>query len=244
MEQTSRLLERLATEPFESCETEWRKLLRSLRLGLAYVIPIQEVLRAGRWRGKANPLGYIRTAGVRTAVRMGLVDRNPRHRREVLACELKYTDWDGEELEHDEKLDQAQHESNGKHYVPGCHTHVVDRVFHALLTDDLEVDWEMVADLAGLDEAERLVLLQRAMGFTREMALKSCFSAKDRRIVAAAWKRLKTRRKTLRKVLETGRPAGVNRETKGPKMLFLLGDDGELKIFFAKNVPEGEKICM
>lgn len=174
---------------------------------------------------------------------MGLVERNRRPGREVLGCELRYTDWDGKELGHDEKLDMAQHECELKHYVSPWQPNLIDRVHGSLLTKDLEVDWELVADLAGLDDAETTVLMQQAIGFGRKLALKGCFSVADRKIIAATWRRLNRAKKSLRRVLETGRPTGGRRDQGGPKMLFLLEDNGGLKIFFAKNVPGAPEMC-
>jgi hypothetical protein len=233
-----KLLEKLAGKPFEKCEREWRALLRMLRLRLMYAVPVGQVLREGRWRETKNPLGYIKQVGKRRAIRMGLVERPRRRNREVLACELNYTDGEGNLLSHDEQLDQAEHECEVKHYVPPMRTRVLDRVHKSLLTKDLQVDWELVAELAGMDDAEDVVMGMRAKGFPRKIALMAVVDHWDRKILGAAWRRFDRDKKLLRKVLETGLPAGRKPSPRAPNMMFLLGEDGKLKIFFAKNVPQ------
>ena len=83
------LLDVVGTKRFEACETEWRELLGRLRLGLSYVPAIETVVRQGQWKSRPNPMAYVRKGAVRCAVRMGIVDIQPRQNVEVLACDLQ-----------------------------------------------------------------------------------------------------------------------------------------------------------
>jgi hypothetical protein len=245
------LLNAVAERPYEECEAEWKKLLKALRLGLYYVLPVQDVLRQGRWKGKANPLGYVRTAAVRTAVRMGLVDVKPPENLEVLASDLSYRDWDGKELDHDEKLGVALYEFEEKHRA----NHEWPAASHLLASEVLEegmegegmdeVAWERVAELAGLDPEERLVLELRMIGFSRPAALEACLRDEDRRVLRAAWRRFERHSETIKKVLQSGRPHAAQRlkANAGPEMELMFAEtpDNRLKIFFQRVVAENGK---
>jgi hypothetical protein len=121
------------------------------------------------------------------------VDRRPKQSREVLASSLQYKDSDGEPLGHDDRLGTALHnyeQENG----PGTSAiyeqgFIVNRVADSVLDDNLEVKWERVIRLAGMDAGERLVLTLLRNSMTRDSALAACFSEDDRKILQAAWKR-------------------------------------------------------
>jgi len=71
------LLDKLAALPVEGNDEEWLQFMGdTLKMQLCYLPAAQEVLRQNRWRahtGKGqNPIGYIKTATYREALRMGL----------------------------------------------------------------------------------------------------------------------------------------------------------------------------
>lgn len=236
------LLNTVSAQPYERCEAEWRKLLRMLRLSTLYVVAIQAVLRQEKWRSRRNPMGYIRTAALRCAVRMGLVEIRREEGREVLASDLSYTDWDGKPVGHDEKLDMALYEFEQKYGREGREPGAADYLPEEVMEEGLDdVAWERVAELAELDEAERLVLDLRLMGFRREDAFAACFSDEDRRYLQAGWKRFERHKGNLRKVLQSGKKHRARRaKTAGPEMELVLVEtpDNRLKISFRKLVPE------
>ena len=240
------LLNAVAGRPYEECEAEWKKLLKWLRLGLYYVLPVQEVLRQGRWKGKAYPIGYVRTAAVRTAVRMGLVDVRPPENMEVLASDLTYRDWDDRELGHDEKLGLALHEFEEKYRANDEWSAPSDLLAAEVLEEGMdEVAWERVAEMADLDAEERLVLELRMIGFSRPAALEACLREEDRRVLRAAWRRFERHRETIKKVLKSGKPHAAQRfkPNAGPEMELMFAEtaDNRLKIFFQRVVAENEK---
>jgi hypothetical protein len=239
------LLEAIATQPFESCEAQWRKLLRKLKLELCYVLPIQKILKQEGWKKHPNPLGYIKTAAIRTAVRMGLVDAQPAEGMEVLAADLKYTDWEGRELGHDEKLDFALYEYEQKSGGSGWDDTPSDLVRRELWDEEQgEIAWERVEELAELDEGEQMVLELRAVGFTRNMALDACYTSDDRRFLQSAWRRLERDKDLIKKVLKSGQPCHkkpVKNVAEDVELVMLQGEDGKVKISFRINVPENGK---
>jgi hypothetical protein len=242
------LLKAVAERGYEECEAEWKKLLRKLRLGLLYVVPIREVLRQARWRERANPMGYVRTAAVRTAVRMGLVDLRPRNSMEVRTADLGYRDWDGEEVEHDEKLGLALHEYREKH---GLGVREFSRMAETLVAEEAledgldDVAWERVAEMAELDAGERLVVELRMVGFSRPAALAACLRDEDRRYLQASWRRFERHRETIKKVLKSGKRHAAQRlkANAGPELelMFMETPDNRLKIFFQRVVAGSEK---
>jgi hypothetical protein len=55
---------------------EWVPFIKTvLRLEPWMVLAVQDSIKQHRWRGSANPIGYIRTATMRGALRMGLHQR-------------------------------------------------------------------------------------------------------------------------------------------------------------------------
>src|ERR1700686_4974866 len=107
------LLNAVESQPFEAREAEWAELLRSLHLGLSYVPAIQAVIQERLWKTQPNPIAYVRKGAVRCAVRMGIVEKRPKH-REILASELLVKDADGKSLGHDDKLGTALHRYDEK----------------------------------------------------------------------------------------------------------------------------------
>jgi hypothetical protein len=232
------LLSRVASRPFEECEAEWKEVLGRLRLGMGYVPAIQSVLKEGRWKDAANPLAYVRKSAVRAAARLGIVDIRPRQDREVLACDLRYEDEQGQELDHDDRLGAALHryeerfgrEDGGPHWAEG-------RLPESLYTEEPEIDWERAGKLAGLDAAERLVMELRLMGFGRRAALRACLTDADRRYLQSAWKRFDRNKDKLGEALESGEAAPARKGgAAGPErelsVVLVESDEGKLKISF------------
>ena len=101
-----------------------------------------------------------------------------------------------------------------------------------------------VADLAGLDAGERLVLDLRIIGFRREDAFAACLTEADRRLLQAAWKRFTRHKEAVRKALQSGRKHSARRipgAVPDLELMFMETPDNRLKIFFQKLVPENGK---
>jgi hypothetical protein len=245
MESARELLEKLAMQPFESCEAEWRKFLKLAHLGLLYVPAIQEVLREGRWRVQPNPAAYVRKAARRCARKLGLVYSRPRN--EVLACELGLAELDGERVTQEEMLDlgtQKYKESRGRRSADELYGPMA-RVAEAVLEETSKtVDWDRAAELADLDQGERLVLELRAMGFSRRLALKVCWTDKDKSLLEAAWKRLERHQEALKEALKTGKPQRSRRlatPVEEFELIMVEQPDDSWKFSFRKLVPKSEK---
>jgi hypothetical protein len=236
------LLNAVATQPYAACEPQWKELLRSMNLGVANIPLIQATIKEGRWKNQPNPVAYIRKSATLSAVRLGIVDRRPKQSREVLASSLEYKDSDGEPLGHDDRLGMALHnyeQENG----PGTSAiyeqdFIVNRVADSVLNDNLEVKWERVIRLAGMDAGERIVLTLLRNGMTRDSALAACFSEDDRKLLQAAWKRFDRNKEALQYVLISGKPAPARRgHQTGPdepqlELIFIEVPGGGLKISF------------
>jgi hypothetical protein len=208
-----------------------------------YVPAIHAVLKEGRWKSAPNPIAYVRKSAVRAAVRLGIVDIRPHQDREILACDLKYEDDDGQELDHDDKLGMALHdyeEKFGKDYAGSDSAE--GRLPEMLFDEELDIDWERAGELADLDAGERLVLDLQVIGFGREAALRACLTDEDRRYLQAAWKRFDRNKARLSEVLQSGKEAPPRHgEAEWPELelIFVETDEGELKISFRRGVPEG-----
>ncbi len=244
MDANVELLKKVSSRPFEECEGEWRQLLNVLRLSLSFVLPIQKVLEQGRWKDQPNPMAYIKKAGVRVAVRMGLVDLGPRDEREVLACELNDRDLDGEPLEHDDKLGMALNDFQEKYGRPEFYSSVADDLPEEVL-DGEDVDWDWVAELAGLDTGEKLVMDLRVVGFSQAQAYEACLTEEDRKYLQASWRRFDRRRGLLKEALETAearKPRRTKRIEPEMELIFIEMPEGHLKISFRKHVRENGKL--
>src|SRR4029077_387453 len=228
------LLNAVASGTYEAREEQWKNLLRTLRLGLLYVPAVKAVLKEGAWKHQPNPMWYVRKGAVRCAVRMGIVDIRPNQEVEILACDLLYRDEDGEPLDHDDKLGMGvpKHENKfGPEYDHDRHA-MEDRVADALVDEDLEVDWERVAELTEIDPGERLVMDLRMIGFGREAALAACSTEDERRILQAAWRRFDRHKGALSEALQSGEPHRARRVHRPPpaelELIFNGAGDGGL----------------
>jgi hypothetical protein len=240
------LLIAVAQQPYAACEAQWKELLGDMKLGVAYIPAIHAVIKEGRWRIQPNPVAYIRKSAMLCAARMGIVDRRPNQHREVLAADLQYKDADGEELVHDDRLGTALHRHEqafgagggagvGAIFEPD---YIGNRLADSVLDENLDVDWDRVGQLAGMDAGERIVLELQRIGFARESALAACFSEDDRKVLQAAWKRFDRHKASLKAVLSTGKADPVRRSQRaGPKQ-----DHDKLELIFVEIPGKGTKI--
>ena len=185
-----------------------------------------------------------------SAARKGIVDRQPKQSREVLASGLEYKDADDEPLTHDDRLGTALHDyeqENG----PGTSAiyeqdFIGNRVADSLLDDNLEVDWDSVSRLAGMDTGERIVLALLRNGMGRDSALAACFSEDDRKTLQAAWKRFDRNKESLQYVLSSGKAAPARRgqqarpDEQQLELIFIKVAAGGLKISFKKGGEKGK----
>lgn len=238
------LLRAVANTGFEDCKPEWKKLLRALHLGPAYIPGIQEMVYDTRWRERPNPLAYVRKGAVRWAIRHGLVDVRRKSNKEVLAGELDYRDSDGQPLGHDDKLGLALYQ-----FDEGHPRHSIVDYLPAEVLDGLneEVLWDKVADLADLDAGERIVLDLRLMGLGWRDAMEACLTEEDRKILHSAWRRFDRHKGVLKRVLTTGKPHRIKRieaPSANLELMFAEAEEGSLKIFFKKVVSKPGNGCM
>jgi hypothetical protein len=215
-----------------------------MNLGVAYIPAIEATIKEGRWKNQPNPVAYIRKSAMLSAARMGVVDRQPKQSREVLATDLQCEDAEGEPLTHDDRLGTALHnyeEDNG----PGTSAiyeedYIGNRIADSLLDENLEVDWDRVVRLARMDAGERIVLALLRKGLKRDSALAACFSEDDRKLLQAAWKRFDRHKESLKHVLSWGKaaPARRGQQTEAkpdepqPELIFIKVPGGGLKISF------------
>jgi hypothetical protein len=207
------LLTALSTQPFSACEAQWLLLLRSLYLPIAYVPAIQAVLEKGRWKSQPDPMAYVRKGSLRCAVRLGILDVRRNSRREVLATDLNFKDSEGKSLGHDDRLGTALHRQDEK-FRTGLGAEygsiydeddITNRLPRAVLDKNLEVKWDRVADMAQMDSGERIVLRLRLQGLERDVALATCYTDDDRKILQAAWKRFDRHKDLFKEVLMSGK---------------------------------------
>jgi hypothetical protein len=240
------LLKAVAAQPYAACEPQWKELLGDMKLGVAYIPAIHAVIKEGRWKTQPNPVAYIRKSAMLCAARMGIVDRRPNQHREVLAADLQYKDADGEELVHDDRLGTALHRyeqafaAGGEAGVGAIFEpdYIGNRLADSVLDENLEVDWDRVGQLAGMDAGERIVLELQRTGVARESALAACYSEEDRKLLQAAWKRFDRHKASLKAVLSTGKAGPARRSQRaGPKQ-----DDERLELIFVEIPAKGMKI--
>jgi hypothetical protein len=226
----------LPASPMPLVNRSGKSFCESMNLGVAYIPVIQATIKEGRWKNQPNPVAYIRKSAMLSATRLGIVDRRPKQSREVLASNLQYKDADGEPLGHDDRLGTALHnyeQENG----PGTSAiyeqdFIVNRLADSVLDDNLEVKWERVCRLAGMDAGERIVLTLLRNSMTRDSALAACFCEDDRKLLQAAWKRFDRNKESLQYVLISGKAAPTRRGHKTET------DEQQLELIFIE-VPEG-----
>lgn len=250
------LLNAVAAQSYAACELQWKELLRSMSLGVAYIPAIQAVIKEGRWKKQPNPVAYIRKSAVLCAARMGIVDRRPNQHREILASDLQYKDADGEPLNHDDRLGTALHryeQEFGAGLGGGAGDiydadYIGSRLPESVLDENLEVNWERVGQLAGMDAGERIVLNLQRIGFARDSALAVCYSEDDRKLLQAAWKRFDRHKDSLKAVLLSGKADPARRipqtrlkpDDPQPELIFIEVPGGGLKISFKTGQEKGK----
>jgi hypothetical protein len=238
------LLKAVAAQPYAACEPQWKELLGDMKLGVAYIPAIHAVIKEGRWKTQPNPVAYIRKSAVRCAARMGIVDRRPNQHREVLATDLQYKDADGEELAHDDRLGTALHRyeqafgAGGEAGVSAIYEqdYIGNRLADSVVDENLDVDWDRVSQLAGMDAGERIVVKLQRIGFAREAALAACFSEDDRKVLQAAWKRFDRHKASLKEVLSSGKAAPARRSQR------TVSNEEKLELIFVEVPGKGMKI--
>jgi len=207
------LLTALSTQPFSSCQSQWEQLLRRLFLPMSFVPAIQSVLEKGRWKSQPDPMAYVRKGSLRCAVRLGIVEVRRNVRREVLATDLSFKDADGKSLTHDDRLGTALHRHD-EQFRTGLGAErgaiydeddITNRLPSSVLDKNLEVKWDHVADMAQMDPGERIVLQLRLRGLERDVALASCYTDEDRKLLQAAWKRFDRHKDLFKQVLMSGK---------------------------------------
>jgi hypothetical protein len=221
------LLTALATQPFSTCEAQWKDLLRGLFLPISFVPAIQSVLEKGRWKSQPDPLAYVRKSSLRCAVRLGILDVRRNSRREVLATDLNFKDVDGKlltpnKMTHDDRLGTALHRHD-EQFRTGLgaergsiydENDITDRLPGNVLDQNLEVKWDQIADMAQMDSGERIVLQLRLKGLERDVALAACYTDEDRKLLQAAWKRFDRHKELFKEVLMSGKPVSAQLPSK------------------------------
>jgi len=207
------LLTTLSTQPFSACQSQWEQLLRRIFLPMSFVPAIQSVLEKGRWKRQPDPMAYVRKGSLRCAVRLGIVEVRRNVRREVLATDLSFKDADGKSLTHDDRLGTALHRHD-EQFRTGLGAErgaiydeddITNRLPSSVLDKNLEVKWDHVADMAQMDPGERIVLQLRLRGLERDVALASCYTDEDRKLLQAAWKRFDRHKDLFKQVLMSGK---------------------------------------
>jgi len=211
------LLTTLSTKPFAACQFQWEQLLRRIFLPMSFVPAIQAVLEKGRWRRQPDPMAYVRKGSLRCAVRLRIVEVRRNVRREVLAADLSFKDADGKSLTnkmtHDDRLGTALHRHD-EQFRTGLGAErgaiydeddITNRLPSSVLDKNLEVKWDHVADMAQMDSGERIVLQLRLRGLERDVALASCYTDEDRKLLQAAWKRFDRHKDLFKQVLISGK---------------------------------------
>lgn len=205
------LLTTLSTQPFSACEAQWTQLLRNLFLPISFVPAIQAVLEKGRWKSQPDPIAYVRKGSLRCAARLGILDVRRNVRREVLATDLSFKDADGKSLGHDDRLGTALHRHDEQFRTGlgaergSMYDDIADRLPASVLDKNLEVKWDQIADMAQMDSGERIVLKLRLSGLERDVALATCYTDEDRKILQAAWKRFDRHKDLFKQVLMSGK---------------------------------------
>jgi len=228
------LLKGAANEPYEKGKGKWSRLLKVLQLSTIYVPAIQEILKQGKWQNQPNPIGYVRKAAVRRAVRHGLVEIRRKRGQEALPPEISSEhELLAEEYRLITELCDLDNQQKRQPLVRILSQEVLNR---EVVREAEEVDWEKVARLANLDPGERIVLDLKLMGLRWREAIAACLTAADRSILNTAWRRFDRHKNVVKEALLTGKVQHIVRKTSLPELelMFTEGEDGRVKIFFRK----------
>ena len=191
MNEFHKLVEVIAIKPFEHAEAEWRRGLELLCLPLFYQPALAIALAESNWQEARDVARYLRTVTIRQAARLGLADADgPPPVSEILTGERT----------HEEVVNAED---------PGIEWG--DNIYSELDPDIIDedgkgVNWERVAQRAGLEEDELCVLECRAAGMTRSQILEELADDEEDRLrLQAAYRRLHDRRAKIKDIL-LGRP--------------------------------------
>lgn len=204
------IFEQAAATPLQGHDHQWVWLIADvLKMPICYLPAVQVALRQGRWRSAKNPRGYIKTVAQREAVALGLAPMSDKG----LGLTVPRIPGEQRSMSHDQYIDYMHFDGpvkeGGVWHARDSWDDDLDRrtrgvafggrlVAHDLLKpeDDEEdarlvIDWQKVAERAGLDEDEGWILELRLSGFTRERILSSVAEDdEERRAYQAAWRRL------------------------------------------------------
>jgi len=185
-------LESVYQREFDEVEPQWRRLLKSMKLALWYYPAARLVIDTTKWRDANDPYAYVAGVTRREAERLGLADYE--------ADELQVKP--AEETTVEETLDYlGQDLSQGKsgvwHYrtpmdddYGDAYDEVDERWFGLDRNQRMQIDWDAVAQVAGLDELETEVLKVRSVGLSRDWLLATSESEEERLDWQAASRRL------------------------------------------------------
>lgn len=200
------MLDAVYGRPFEDAEQEWRRVLQEMGLSLWHYIPARLVIDSLSWREKACPYGYVATIARRKAKRLRLADSElsgeqlPKMGNRSTADTIDYLELDLSKGKGG-VWKARQPYDDFSDYGP------VGSVGLQWLRPDgdsgYDVDWQAVAQAAGLDEIETEILESRSLGISRSALLAECQTEKKRLEYQAAWRRLSRKMPSIEGVVRS-----------------------------------------
>jgi hypothetical protein len=202
---------------------DWLALVTGvLELPIRYLPAVQQALAQGRWRKAKNPKAYIRTVAKRT-----LATDSRRDPKSTLEIPKNVCDEEGQPLSYQDYIDYQSYDygpvkvggrwkarnpldepiwadEEGRE-IPAVDGRPVPEDLLMLEDDEpdakLVIHWQKVAERAGLDDEEAMILGLRGVGATREAILsRLAQDDEQRRKYQAAWRRLDRNRDRVRAV--------------------------------------------
>jgi len=191
---------------FEAAEREWCGLLSELGLELWHYVAARLVIDAGSWRDKNHPFAYVAAITRRKAKRMRLADAEPEGEQLPKLGDRTTEDtidYLGQALSRRKSGAWKARRPEDEDYDPSP-VSTVERDWLLPKGDPgYDVDWDAVAQAAGLDEIEAEILVSRSVGISRTALMAECRTETEHLEYQAAWRRLSRKMPRVRAVLRT-----------------------------------------
>jgi hypothetical protein len=198
------MLESVYQRDFEDAQERWERVLKEMRLEAWNYIPARLVIDGGAWRDKTHPYAWVASVTKRKAKRLRLADTGlggeqlPKIGDRSTEDTMDYL---GQALSRRKGGVWKARRSEEDDYDPSPVSSVAREWLLLNREPGYDVNWDAIAQAAGLDDVEVEILQTRALGISRSALMAECRTETEWREYQAGWRRLSRKMPRVREVL-------------------------------------------